>query len=93
MELIDDGAVRVDFITDAERVLVILDDAVLGTTKSDSVVLHGLDGSAANRLLLVPLSDSRRGNSVVVELNSAKKASVAIPKTPNTGHAKVVRAS
>lgn len=66
---IDDNSMRVSWRADGTRTLVALNDAVLGVTESSEIMLEDLDFRAENLLTLVPLSETRRGTSVTVNLN------------------------
>ena len=65
--------VQVKFTTDGTRVLVVLDDAMLGMAEvhdgAGSVTITGLDWTAENTIRLVPLGDDVRGEAVEVRLN------------------------
>ena len=86
---------KVNFRTDAVKTIVILNDAILGTTDQTEITITNLRNDTENILTLVPLSDDARGEPVSIPLNSGfgsagkNKNSVAteffIPKAPNTG--------
>lgn len=63
-----DGGVKVKFETNGVRTLVVLNDAILGVTDADEIVISGLDIAAENVLNLVPLGEDIRGESVEVDL-------------------------
>lgn len=87
----DDGEsvrVRVRLGGGGTRVMVALNDAVLGITEGGTVVASGLDRSLVNELKLVALSETRRGMSAIVTLGTLDGVSdVVIPLAPDTGRA------
>lgn len=86
---------KVNFRTDAVKTIVILNDAILGTTDQTEITITNLRNDTENILTFVPLFDDTRGESVSIPLNSGfgsagkNKNSAAteffIPKAPNTG--------
>lgn len=83
-------AARVDFTTTGTRTLVVLNDAILGTTDETSITLTDLDASVQNIITLVPLGDDIRGEAVEVELELGPELSSGLSsgttlKAPNTG--------
>ena len=58
----------IEFVSTSERVLVALNDKVLGLVEGNKVTLTGLDGTRENIATLVPLGEELRGESVQVEL-------------------------
>ncbi|MBR3386189.1 cutinase family protein [Candidatus Saccharibacteria bacterium] len=64
-------AVKYKLGDEANRVLVALNNAVLGITEETEIVLSGLDTSTENTLRLVPLSDDRRGEGVEILLDNS----------------------
>ncbi len=101
VEIVSDTASKVSFKTDGTKTLVILNDAILGVTADTEITLADLDRSIVNTLTLVPLSDSRRGESASVDLSTEFSAETTsdvsddsatdwppaftIPLAPNTG--------
>ncbi len=101
VEIVSDTASKVSFKTDGTKTLVILNDAILGVTTDTEITLADLDRSIVNTLTLVPLSDSRRGESASVDLSTEFSAETtpdasddsatdwtpafAVPLAPNTG--------
>lgn len=84
----DGSSVTVRFLNSGSRVLVALNDAVLGVVEDDSVTISEVDFGLENTLRLIPLSESRRGEGVDVNLNDAGgrgEMEIVIPKAPNTG--------
>lgn len=69
VEKLSDTSSKINFTTDGTKTMVILNDAILGITADTKITLTDLDPSVANTLILVPLTDSRRGESVIVSLN------------------------
>ena len=87
---ISDTAYQISFTTDGAKIIIILNDAILGTTDQTTITLTDLDPSQANILTLVPLSTDTRGEPVSVQLNTGYGATksqpqITIPKAPNTG--------
>ena len=62
------GGVKVKFETNGVRTLVALNDAILGITEVNEIVISGLDIAAKNILSLAPLGEDIRGESVEVDL-------------------------
>lgn len=91
----------ISFDTDGVQTVIMLGDAILGTTDQKIVTLTGLNRNIANTISFAPLSSSRRGETVSVVLapnsenglagysgldNSNQLTNLAtIPKAPNTG--------
>ena len=85
---------KITFKTNGTKVLVALENAILGATVDTTLTITDLDPTQANTLTLVPLTDTRRGESVTIDLSTdrgsvtAEPASVSTPvtpKAPNTG--------
>ncbi|MBR2836892.1 cutinase family protein [Candidatus Saccharibacteria bacterium] len=72
--------VRVRFSTTGARVVVVVNDTVLGVTEDTEIIVAGLDRTIANTIALVPLSDGTRGDRVSVEIGA-----LVLPGAPNTG--------
>ena len=86
--------VTVKFTNTGTKVLIVLNDAVLGVAEGDTVTITGLDETVENILTLIPLGDDVRGEGVNVKLTinngaygNAASNEVIIPKAPNTGKA------
>lgn len=80
---IDDNfgdTVTVDFNNSGTSALVILNDYVLGVTSENSVIVSGIDRDVTNTLRLVPLSETRRGETVEITFGN-----ILVPKAPDTG--------
>ena len=60
--------ISVSFTTDGDRVLVVLNDTILGTTKENAITIQDLDFTKQNNLALIPLSDDIKGEGVEVVL-------------------------
>ena len=71
----------VDFTSSSGRVLVVLNDRVMGITNESSIRLTNLDMTQDNNLTLIPLGDDVRGEGVDVDLSKV----LTLPKAPNTG--------
>lgn len=71
----------VDFTSSNGRVLVALNDRVMGVTNKSSIRLTGLDMTQDNALTLIPLGDDVRGEGVDIDLSKV----LTLPKVPNTG--------
>ncbi len=87
-----DSKMIIKFKTTGDRTLIIVNDNILGTTDGNEVIISGLDMNTQNNIILVPLGEDVRGESVVVEQNADSFGEVlpdasksTIPKTPNTG--------
>jgi hypothetical protein len=78
---IGSAEVLVKFTSSSGKVLVVLNDAVLGVTEGFEVTLTGLDVTQGNVLMLIPLGDDVRGEAMEVNLGGV----LALPKVPNTG--------
>ena len=94
-EKIDNG-IRLVIETDADSVMLVVNDMVAGVIESDSIEIRDLDLTRENTVVLVPLKNGRRGSAVNVSLddesgeeNGASSyeidTAVVIPKTPDTG--------
>ena len=91
---ISDTEYEISFSSSGAKTIVILNDAVLGTTDQNHITITDLDNTISNTITLVPLSSSRRGESVSIELKSGSSGETTttkppvhftIPKAPNTG--------
>ena len=72
------------------KTLVALNDSILGITDTNEIILDDLDWSTENIVTLVPLSETRRGSSVTVNINNEYEKpttykKLVVPKAPNTG--------
>lgn len=82
---ISDSELEMKWNTNSEKVMVILNDYVLGMSEGNSIVISDVDFSVPNSVRLVPISGNRRGASVDVEIETEKNVSLVIPLAPNTG--------
>ena len=77
-EKVDDTSVRIKFQTTGIKTLVALNDAILGITDQTEIIINELKPSIENSLILVPMNDVSRGESVTVELNDGVDYSEAL---------------
>lgn len=77
--------VTVRFRTTGSRVLVILNDTILGAADGALVTITELNRTTENRIMLVPLGDNVRGEGAEIILDELGSAALPMPKTPNTG--------
>ena len=96
---IADDSVKISFQNSGEATVVILNEAIVGTTYEKEITITGLRPEVENKIVLAPLSATRRGEGVEVELDDvlggglggagdaieADGGEVIIPKAPNTG--------
>ena len=97
VENISDTETKITFETDAVKILVAINDAVIGIADGNSITISELDRTRENVVSLVPMSDSRRGfaKTVVIdgwgemggEGSGVGSSSTVIPKAPDTGAA------
>lgn len=81
------------FETNADKVLVILNETIYGTTINNTITVNNIDLSRENSLALIPLKNSTRGKSEIININQylGKRANVFTPYdmdyilVPNTG--------
>lgn len=100
VERISEENVKISYKNTGESAVVILNDGIIGTTNEKEITITDLKPYINNTITLVPLSTTRRGESVTIELT--KEASIemintdssqssepttifVIPKAPNTG--------
>ena len=74
--------ISIKFRTSGNRTMVALNDAVLGVTEEDEIIITGINRDMQNAISLAPLSESRRGESRIVEIGSLGGG---VLKAPNTG--------
>lgn len=77
--------VKIDFKNTGTKAIVILNDAILGVTESQSVTVSGLKRNITNVVALVPIDDLRRGEQIAIEIPVEEASEVAIPNAPDTG--------
>lgn len=94
-------SVKISFNNSGEAAVVILNDGIVGTTYEKEFTITGLKNDVENTIILVPLSATRRGEGVMVNLSGAVKDiqedgmggedklgdgdGMIIPKVPDTG--------
>lgn len=64
-----DGNAKIRFSSDGRATVLVLNGAILGTTYEKEITITGLNAEVDNKLVLVPLSETRRGEGVEVDLN------------------------
>lgn len=92
-EFVDSGEnVTVKFKNSENKTIVILNDAILGISNTDSIIIGGLNRAIKNKLVLIPVSDITRGDGVTLEIpahnsidSDGKGGEIFIPKVPDTG--------
>lgn len=84
--------VKISFTTSGEQTIVVLNEAILGITDQQEIVLTDLDPAISNNLSLIPLNSNRRGEAVSVNLELPSSNNTVyltptqpLPKAPNTG--------
>ncbi|MBR5027164.1 cutinase family protein [Candidatus Saccharibacteria bacterium] len=85
---IADGSFKINLLSSTGKTLVILNDAVLGVTAENEFTITDIDTSRTNTLSLVPISDSGRGDAVIITLDqplNEPEPELPILKAPNTG--------
>lgn len=83
VEKTNDG-VKISFNNSGEAAVVILNDAILGTTRGNEITLTNLRQDVDNKVTLVPLSDAWRGEGVEVTLTEGHGGEVSTTDTPST---------
>ena len=78
---VNQNTIRVDYETDASKVVVILNEAILGTTEEKTITITDLRLDQENILTLIPLSDSVRGEPVSVTLNAPAESNTTIEQS------------
>lgn len=89
-QILSENTLKVDFQTDGEKTLVILNDQILGMTTASTVTIAELDPAKENVLRLVPIKNDSRGDGIDLSLKTSHGASLLnpgslIPRTPNSG--------
>ncbi len=64
-----DGSAKISFENTGSGAVVVLNDAVLGITNSSEITVGDLRGDVENKIMLVPISEMRRGEGVEVNLS------------------------
>lgn len=78
-EQISDSEALIHFSSTSGRVMVVLNDTILGVSENDSIIISDLNFARENIVSLAPISENARGVSAQVELK------IVIPKAPNAG--------
>ncbi len=79
------------YATDGQKVIVIINGQIIGTTNEKEITITDLDRRIENEIMLVPINNDARGEASVITvasdgLGGAKNdLPVVIPKAPNTG--------
>ena len=68
---IADDSVKISFQNSGEATVVILNEAIVGTTYEKEITITGLRPEVENKIVLAPLSATRRGEGVEVDLGDA----------------------
>ena len=91
---------KINFTTDAEKTLVVSNDAILGVTDEKEITISDLDPTFNNVLALIPLRSDLRGEAITIPLETADypdnsnpvellspvaSSDLFVPKAPNTG--------
>lgn len=82
-EWLSSSEYKVYLTTDADRIIVILNDAILGITDQHDITISDLNPAADNTLTLVPIQSDFRGEPVSISLGSSttiKDARTNIPQ-------------
>lgn len=83
-----DNTYRISFTTNATKILIAINDTILGYTTDHAITLTNFDFTTDNTVTLIPLGDNIRGEAVTVTLPPLPPESINptnIPKAPNTG--------
>ncbi|MBR2658365.1 cutinase family protein [Candidatus Saccharibacteria bacterium] len=103
-EKISENEIKIKIETNGVRVLVVINDAVVGETTEKEFVVSGLKGDV-NEILLVPLGEDVRGDGVKINVAGAGYGSnggsnaggdagdMLVPLAPNTGMKKAQQIS
>ena len=81
----------VNYSTNGEKVIVIINGQIVGTTTEKEIIVTSLDRKIDNEIILVPVSGEVRGeaNKIIVPADGLggikNDLPVVIPKAPNTG--------
>ena len=68
---IADDSVKISFQNSGEATVVILNEAIVGTTYEKEITITGLKPEVENKIVLAPLSATRRGEGVEIDLGDA----------------------
>ena len=75
---------QISFTSDAEQVLVIINDTVAGITTEKSITVTDLEYNLTNNISLTPVLDGRRGKAATLTLEPTSSIDTEI-LVPNTG--------
>ena len=76
--------IEVKFQNSGSGVIVVLNESVFGITDDSRVIIKNLDRKIKNELVLIPVSKTRRGERVVIDIAEFIRDR-GIPKAPDTG--------
>ena len=69
-----------------KKILVILNDHILGTTTENTITISRLDTSVENNITLIPLSEETKGEGITIPVKTIiTSRATTLPKAPNTG--------
>lgn len=76
--------ISLSFSTDAEKVIIILNDVILGTTTEHNLTISDIDFAKDNSIHLIPINDDFKGipADIIIPKNLTLKP---LPNVPNTG--------
>jgi hypothetical protein len=81
----------IKYATDGQKVIVIINGQIIGTTNEKEITITDLDRRIENEIMLVPINNDARGEASVIIVTSdglggtKNDLPVVIPKAPNTG--------
>jgi hypothetical protein len=81
-EVYDDNSVLINYRTDAEKVLLSVDDYILGATQNKEIIIKDLS-VGRHILALAPVNNNSRGETKTIEV--AIDGKIIVPGVPNTG--------
>ena len=87
IEILDNRSAKINWNSNSSKVIVALNDYILGVAEGDSIVLEDLDFTKKNVVTLIPINDARRGRGIDIEIEISGQGNmkVATPKAPNAG--------
>ena len=83
IEYVEDSGgdkVKIKVKNSGTKIMIVLNDAILGVVEDEEFIIDGLKRDIINNILLMPLSDTRRGIGAEITLGSFNT-----PKTPDAG--------
>lgn len=86
-----ESSIKVMWNSTSGQTLIALNDHILGVTESDFVVIEDVDFVKENTVTLIPLSETRRGIGMELNISSEWRGDLqipfvpTIPKAPNAG--------